>query len=96
MAIDNVGVDVAVEFDDSMSNISRYTQGADFMSNERTHELVNEYDEAYPNSAKSLKHMKRFLDCGAKIYPYVITGVRRRRRRSSQSEAVVYLKNGLT
>ena len=47
MAVDNVGMDVPIKFDDSRSNGFRDIRGADFVSNERTN-----IGKAYPNSMK--------------------------------------------
>ena len=46
VAVDNVGMDVFVKFDGSMSNGFRDIRGADFVSNEQ--------DEAHSNSTKRL------------------------------------------
>ena len=54
--VDNVAMDVTVEFGVSTSNGFRDRQGADFVSNERT----NEQGEAYSSSAKRIP-FRRFV-----------------------------------
>ena len=49
MAVENVGIDVAIKCGDSRSNGFRDIRGADFVSNERTN-----IAEAYLNSTKCL------------------------------------------